>query len=204
MFRAVYLFLIFAVMVPTLAFIDEASADQYHEVHLHPQGTLPPYVTPDREKDVELVSTGYFYYNYLTERQSKNIQADGIINIIDSPWVMEITPMTFYNLEPNERAVFMITIVVPKGIEPGSIGFFRISVSTHDNLGYSDTDTENIHIQVGMYNEEVPLPGRTIIDQDTSISVPWWGFASVGALIAIIIVSIIVIYRFSKMDGEDG
>ncbi|MCK5772251.1 MAG: hypothetical protein KAH57_00535, partial [Thermoplasmata archaeon] len=150
MLRAVCLFLIFAVMVPTLTLIDEASADQYHEVHLHPQGTLPPYVVPDRERDVEVVSTGYFYYNYLTERQSKNIQADGIINIIDATWVMEITPLSFYNLEPNERAVFMITIVVPKGIEPGSIGFFRVSVSTLDNLGYSDTDVKNIQIQVGM------------------------------------------------------
>ena len=176
MLRAVCLFLTFAVMVPTLALIDEASADQYHEVHLYPQGTIPPYVVPDRERDVEVVSTGYFYYNYLTERQSKSINADGIINIIDATWVMGITPMTFYNLEPNERAVFIITIVVPKGVEPGSIGFFRLSVATQDNLGYSDTDVKNIQIQVGMYDEEISQPEITIIDQDTSISVPWWGF----------------------------
>ncbi len=197
MFRAVCLFLIFAVMVPTLAFIDEASADQYHEVYLHPQGTLPPYVVPEKERDVELVSTGYFYYNYLTERQSKSINADGIINIIDSTWAMEITPMTFYNLEPNEKAVFMITIVVPKGIEPGSIGFFRISVTTNDNLGCSDMDVKNIQIQVGMYDEEVALPETTIIDQVSSFSVPWWGYLSIAALIMIVIISITVIYWFS-------
>ena len=203
MFRAVCLFLIFAMMIPTLALIDEATADQYHEVYLHPQGTIPPYVVPDKENDVELVSTGYFYYNYLTERQSKSINADGIINIIDATWTMEIAPMTFYNLEPNERAVFIITIVVPKGIEPGSIGFFRISVTTHDNLGYSDTDVQNIQIQVGMYDEEIPLPESTIIDQDTRISVPWWGYLSISTLMLIIIISAIVLYRFSTRDTDE-
>ena len=204
MSRAIGLGVFLFLLVPLLAFIDEASADQYHEVYLHPQGTIPSYVTPDRENDVELVSTGYFYYNYLTERQSKNIQADGIVSIIDSPWILEITPMSFYGLEPNEKAVFIIRIIVPKGVESGTLGFFRLSVTTQDNLGYSDTDTENIHIQVGMYDEVITEPEVGDSVEVSEFSIPWWGFASVGALIAIIVASIIVIYRFSTMDGEDN
>ena len=202
MLRAVCLCLVIF-LVPTLAFIDEASAQQYHEVHIHSKGTLPSTVTPDPEHDVVLVSTGYFYYSCVTERQAMNIEATGYIEVMEASWDIFISPGTFEHLEPNEKAVFIVRIVVPGGIREGNLGIFRISVTTTDNLGSSDSDEDKFFIQVGKYAEEIPLPGRTIIDQDTSISVPWWGFASVGALIAIIIVSIIVIYRFSTMDRDE-
>ncbi len=203
MFRAVCLGLFLIVLVPTLAFINEASAQQYHEVYIHPKGTLPSTVTPDPEHDVVLVSTGYFYYSCIPERPAMNIEATGYIEIMEASWDIDITPGTFQHLEPNEKAVFMVTIVVPSGIGEGNLGIFRISVTTTDNLGSSDTDEERIYIQVGMYAEEIPQSSITNIDSDNSISIPWWGYLSIAALIMILIISIAVIYRFSIREKRE-
>ena len=195
--------LLFLLLMPALAFIDESSAQQYHEVHIHSKGTLPSTVTPDPEHDVVLVSTGYFYYNCVTERQAMNIEATGYIEIIEASWDIFISPGTFNHLEPNEKAIFMVRIVVPGGIREGNLGIFRISVTITDNLGSSDSDEEKFYIQVGKYAEVAPEPKSTVIDQVSGISVPWWGYLSIAALIMIIFISVIVIYWFSTRENKD-
>ena len=132
-----------------------------------------------------------------------NIEATGYIEIMEASWDIFISPGAFDHLEPNEKAVFIVRIVVPGGIREGNLGIFRISVTTTDNLGSSDSDEDKFFIQVGKYAEVAPEPEITVVDQVSGISVPWWGYLSISALILIIIISVIVIYRFSKKENKE-